>query len=517
MENKAQNRLVIGIILGVIIIGIIGLYFISAYEFDNSLNFTKDENSEYGKITIKDWTGFITISELELKENTDNCGSYCSSILEIIMYEDGTLIDNIKFLEEKEGEWKESFIEKYKFLVKTGVKEIIIEDFKNQCNNILIEGSKNNSMKTICNEVKIGEHTEYENIYEEYKIGTEVQKGNYYIRLEGKKNSDKIIDWKITSQGKLINEWAVWGDYPSLTTGLIHYYNFETTNSSAAAVDIIQGANGSAVGIVAEDFMSGKIGNGVRFDGSSYFNFGSTNGWSQGNLDTAKSITFSLWFNVSTSLDNVVPFGFGSTSYATDGWGVWYQYGGGKMGLRDGDTGDMQPGVTETSINDGSFHHFVVVKSPNYNVVYLDGVNMTSGYSAVITNMSSALETVLGAFPTQSQYHNGIIDEAAVWNRSLNSTEIIALYNEGDGLTFSTEEPPSCLFKGTVKDINGNPINLANVTIISQDNGINYNTITNLSGHWNFTIGNVGNYTVIAYNGTVSLGGDIKPHISCTV
>ncbi len=162
-----------------------------------------DKTGDYGKVTIRDWFGFLDLAELELKENTDICDSDCSSETEIIMYQRGVLIDDVKFMKlQGKGNWIEEDIIDYNFYIKTGEKEIDVDDYGEKC----VEINKN----LTCSNVLVGSHKEMENIYELYNLGDEVIEGTYYIKLEGEKGVSDTIDWQITSQGKLIDEWALW-------------------------------------------------------------------------------------------------------------------------------------------------------------------------------------------------------------------------------------------------------------------------------------------------------------------
>jgi hypothetical protein len=204
------------------------LPYVNAYEFDNVKSFDKYIGN-YGKITITNSFGLGSIiSELELKDNTDYCGSECSANIQIDMKEDGILIDDIKFLEKQEDEkWIENTIKDYKFYIKDGTKVVFNETINK---------------------------TEIIDNYLEYKIGTEVKVGTYYVKLEGIKESYQTIDWQITSQGRLINDWAVWlaytGRYNSLAT-LVSPVGITTDNSFFWVVD------SNAVSEVYKFYMNG--------------------------------------------------------------------------------------------------------------------------------------------------------------------------------------------------------------------------------------------------------------------
>jgi len=177
---------------------------VNAFEFDNTKSFNKDI-SEYGKVTIKNWFGFQKLVELELKENTDFCSSNCEATTEIVMYQEGVLVDSIIFeTVNKDDSRVEEPINNYSFYIQTGIKEVEIEKV------IKVGTGEFNSTGEILKDVVIYDTIE-EPLWEEYSFGDIVQPGIYNIKLKGEKEVYKKVDWIITSQGKEIREWAIWG------------------------------------------------------------------------------------------------------------------------------------------------------------------------------------------------------------------------------------------------------------------------------------------------------------------
>lgn len=178
-----------------------------------------ETTSQYGRIYIYNWNVIgkifdIKVASIEPKRNTDTCGSSCSSRIEIIMYQDGILIDDVKFMEKQSDEiWKETSIP-YKFYIITKGNEWIVNDYRNDCK---LSGAyyPNGTEIKACELISSGTHYENNFIYEEYKLGTEVKTGIYEIELRGERSSNKWIDWQITAQGKLLDEFLVWGEYIS--------------------------------------------------------------------------------------------------------------------------------------------------------------------------------------------------------------------------------------------------------------------------------------------------------------
>ena len=192
ISYRRKNRLerfsraffvVLSICIGILVV-LMCIPSISAQlDFDNTYSFD-DKIGNYGKVTIKDWFGLLDLSELEVKENSDVCNIDCSSETEIIMHQDGVLIDDVRFMLLKNKEtWIKSRVHEYYFYILDGEKKTI------------------------------------------YNLGDEVEKGTYTIRLEAKKGAFDTIDWQITSQGFLIDEWLSWTS--GLNDDLLAYYNFD--------------------------------------------------------------------------------------------------------------------------------------------------------------------------------------------------------------------------------------------------------------------------------------------------
>ncbi len=85
------------------------------------------------------------------------------------------------------------------------------------------------------------------------------------------------MDWQITSQGKLIDEWAVWGNTASLNNDLQAYWNFEDSSVNEENVtDVVSGINNGTIENTAQTIHidDGLIGKAFNFTGDSSINAG---------------------------------------------------------------------------------------------------------------------------------------------------------------------------------------------------------------------------------------------------
>jgi len=80
-------------------------------------------------------------------------------------------------------------------------------------------------------------------------------------------------------------------------------------------------------------------------------------------------------------------------------------------------------------VNDGNWHHAVVVYDGSTLKIFLDGVEVASEIRTLNTSFSSLY---IGSRSGQSnQYMDGLVDDARVFDRALSEDEIGALYGEG--------------------------------------------------------------------------------------
>lgn len=91
---------------------------------------------------------------------------------------------------------------------------------------------------------------------------------------------------------------------------------------------------------------------------------------------------------------------------------------------------------SELMINDSLWKHYVLIVNTSHITLYVNGTKRNQTAVGTINNIVGC-RFGIGTIPTFSaQSFNGTLDEVAIWNRSLSESEIIELYNSGNGLTF---------------------------------------------------------------------------------
>ncbi len=119
------------------------------------------------------------------------------------------------------------------------------------------------------------------------------------------------------------------------------------------------------------------------------------------------------------------------------------------------------------NVAQGAWHHLVIVQNGIIPKLYLDGVeqslnvfgsNTGDWYDDMFNSQSPPKELGFGAKNRGGgQFYKGRLDEAGFWNRTLNDTEISQLYNNGNGISYSSDLDNDGIFDG-----NDNCLNISN-------------------------------------------------------
>lgn len=234
---------------------------------------------------------------------------------------------------------------------------------------------------------------------------------------------------------------------------LMGWWRMESVNSSA-----VFDSSDYAVALTKTNVIinssSGIFGNGSLFNGSSsYLRAGSF-------VSLSSNMAISAWIKTSSSAKQfIVQQNRNAANFENE---YVFQISSGNINFWDYGTGEF--GFDENSsssklINDSMWHHVVFIKRGTSGEFFIDGVlNGTKNASQDITYGSSDL--VIGRDQRDSTfYFNGSIDEVMIFNRSLSSQEVLALYNSTanqyqNNFTNLTNSVHS--FKGYAVDSSGN-------------------------------------------------------------
>ncbi|MBU2614569.1 MAG: carboxypeptidase regulatory-like domain-containing protein, partial [Elusimicrobia bacterium] len=256
--------------------------------------------------------------------------------------------------------------------------------------------------------------------------------------------------------------------------GLVAYWNFD---EGAGTTLYDQSGNGNDGTIVGATWITGKINNGLSFDGVNDYvglSFKAVN-----ILGGSDTMTAEFWINPQAA---ITPAGEGRFFNDDDSGrsisvNVWND----KIRVLDLSTEVISP----ESITFGNWYHVAAVKKlNNYLKLYVNGQlvsssTLTSAWNAAgnIMRIGSRSDGVWGLY-------KGILDEIRIYNRELSQTEIQTDMGSGQ---------PTYSISGYVKDASS--VAVSGVTV-SLSGSVSVTTTT--AGDGSYTFGGllIGNYTV---------------------
>jgi len=210
--------------------------------------------------------------------------------------------------------------------------------------------------------------------------------------------------------------------------GLLAYYKADNTPNDALGT-----YNGTLVN--GATYATGKINQGFSLDGvNDYVDLGS---WFR--LSKTNPFTVSCWVKISTNSQmNIISNG------RDDGHQMFMYLN--KIYFQIGfDTTSYLRIISTSTIPNNTFTHISITYNGTPNAsgfkIYINGVSNTV---VLATNTLGSNDTPspssgnlnIGRRPTNQYYFLGVIDELAILNREITSTEVTELYNAGAGLQY---------------------------------------------------------------------------------
>lgn len=219
-SRKLKARLFLAVAMITITLFLVNLasaYTISNFQLDTVKQLELKSETNYGTITLKDryyadLLGWFDkdLAKLTLKDNSDSCGNDCYAIKDIELFEDGSLVDDVRFYRiYEDGKQELSSIRSYEFLIKTDEKVSVEDVYEYQCKETGFINA-NGTAEMSCSNVKVGEKEVIEDVWGKYNLGDKMPRGTYTLKLVGEKRADWSYDWQILSQGYWSEEWADW-------------------------------------------------------------------------------------------------------------------------------------------------------------------------------------------------------------------------------------------------------------------------------------------------------------------
>lgn len=214
---------------------------------------------------------------------------------------------------------------------------------------------------------------------------------------------------------------------------------------------------------VIYDF-SGSNSNSGDFDGiGDYFDIGTVN-----ELNSSSDFSVSAWFNLSAASNIESIFG-GGTSTSARAWVQIPSTTTVRIGVNSGIDDFTVPTLT---VDGTQWYHLVATVSGTTATLYLDGSSV--GTATCLVPASSAFNDVRigglnGAAFGNTRLFNGKLDEVALFNRAITSTEVSNIYNNkiyvaptamyrlNDDLTDGTVTDETGNYDGTNNGVSSNP------------------------------------------------------------
>lgn len=222
-----------------------------------------------------------------------------------------------------------------------------------------------------------------------------------------------------------------------IKTGLQLYYALDEAGSALTAIDDMNNAQATVAGVT---WQAGKINNGCKFPGTNN-NIGTITN----TLPNFANITLSVWVKATntgqTSKYIIRDYG-GGTDWAFHlGQDTTNVY---TCGVHYGST--YKEVVSTTAVTTASFVHLAMTFDGRYIRIWVNGVNETTFDNGSVAVVDSANKTFyLGCLNPTTQTTTALIDEVAIYNITLQTGQIAALYNNGTGRQASTYTPITLL------------------------------------------------------------------------
>ncbi|MDD5012192.1 MAG: LamG domain-containing protein [Candidatus Nanoarchaeia archaeon] len=235
----------------------------------------------------------------------------------------------------------------------------------------------------------------------------------------------------ILSSNFILAEWT-----EDLNEDLVAYYKMDSI-TSGIIIDSVNGFNGVLNNSPTLD-SGGKIGNGIKFNGINQFaEIPHNPGFN------IQNITISVWVRlnstptltpydaatvISKDRDDGRSWAINSGLNISSNWSAYINNGAPTLVAKGG----------ELTLN--NWTHIIMTKNSTALYIYINGILVgQSSASPAIAETTVPIQIGATAFSVMRRFLNGTIDEIGIWDRSLTSSEISQLYNNGNGITYTTD------------------------------------------------------------------------------
>lgn len=336
---------------------------------------------------------------------------------DIVSYNDySNFLKSIDFYDKNKVDWENNKIERTFDLKYKTYEEVLIDDYETKCSNVISEKSFNKTQ--ICEQIKVGSHYEEREVWKE--LSSKDLEQNKYLTIgifTDVQVGDKV-EWIPTMFGARIIEFAEWT--ADLNVGLISYYKLDET--SGAVVDSVGTFNGVNYGATTN--VAGII--------ATAYNFSSTNIVNVSNFVFGSSGSVFGWLKMTSTENQEIILGTGANHVDCQIFSnsVYCSMGGSF--------------INSGALSAGTWYNIVFTWDGTTQRLYVNGLNVANLTEASTTTLTPATLN-LGNTVDRNNAIRGVLDEVGVWSRALTPTEVVQLYNSGDGITYTTifNSPPN--------------------------------------------------------------------------
>ena len=173
------------------------------------------------------------------------------------------------------------------------------------------------------------------------------------------------------------------------------------------------------------DSFNKKFGKAGKYDGNDYVNCGNNLSLS---FDNTESFTLEAWFKIENGVTQEAPYtnvaGKDVGGPINGGYSLKFYNSNTKISVVCGVEPNIRKAQYTTDINDGIWHHVVMVQTPALLKLYIDGIFRASSAAAVGDFSHSGDFTVGCRYFIPDNFFKGEVDEVRIWNRNLSQEEI---------------------------------------------------------------------------------------------
>jgi sialidase-1 len=242
--------------------------------------------------------------------------------------------------------------------------------------------------------------------------------------------SDTLQHWVLGTSTDAVNAHVestrMYTELPG--SGPVSYLKFDETSGTTASDSSGNGNTGTVTN--GATWAAGHLNNGLTLDGTNdYVDAGNKTSMQFGKGD----FTAAAWVKTDTITGNRFIFWYGDVGTAVPSW--WVRMESGKIAfLLDGTSAPTENYVaTDTAaLSVGVWKHIAVTREDTILRIYVNGVETKAIYTSNVPDVTSASNGLaIGKDKNgTTRYWDGMIDEVRVYDRSLSSKEIQALYNQ---------------------------------------------------------------------------------------